>query len=496
VVVTVEVKIERGGGVNIRMQILELQKIAASLLILLSDASSFLHNHNSKIQELIAEKNWRELKDTLSILPAPDIANLLESLEDEWKVIIFRLLPRQLAAEVFGELDSDKRIALLQQMNDERIRDIILALSPDDRTDLFEELPGEVVQRLLTLLPPKERCETLQLLGYPEESVGRLMTPHYVAIRPKWTIERALEHIRHYGRDAETIDMVYVVDERWHLIDEIPLKRLILTDSQQNVESIMDRRFISVSVYEDQEKAAELTKRYDLVALPVVDSENVLLGIVTVDDILDVMEDEATEDIYKLAGISTINDGDINVPTLSITKRRLPWLVVCLFGGLIAAGVIVSFEEVLAAIFILAIFIPVIMDMGGNVGTQSSTVIVRGLATGEIKANTLFDVLRIFLKESKIGSAIGIFSGIVIAIVIYIAIEIRILDAEPITGMVVGIAMFATIFIAAIMGALIPIVVHKCGADPALAAGPVITTVKDVTGLLIYFGIALILMGI
>lgn len=469
-----------------RMQILELGKIAVSLLVPPSHASPLLHN--SEIRELIEEKNWRQLKDILSVLPAPDIANLLESLEDEWKVIIFRLLPQQLAAEVFGELDSNKQISLLQQMNDERVRDIILALSPDDRTDLFEELPGEVTQRLLNLLPPEERSESLQLLGYPEESVGRLMTPDHVAIRPHWTIKEASEQIRRYGRDAETINMIYVVDNGWHLIGDIPLRRLILADPEQRVESIMDHEFVSISVFEDQEKAVGIMQRYNLIALPVVDSQNILLGIVTVDDVLDVLQEEVTEDIYHMAGIGATKEDRLlhhSIPT--VTRLRLPWLVICLIGGMAAAGIIGIFEEVLATAIVLAAFIPVIMDMGGNIGTQSSTIVVRGLATGSVDIRKSWKLL---WRELLIGLAIGVICGVAVGVVA------QIWKGTPYLGMVVGISMAATITIAALLGAFFPILYQRIGVDPAIASGPAITTVKDITGLLIYFSIATWVMGL
>ncbi|MBT9148846.1 MAG: Magnesium transporter MgtE [Dehalococcoidia bacterium] len=438
-----------------------------------------------EIQQLIHDKNWRVLKKTLSGNPAPDIADLWETLDEQDMFIIFRLLSKQLAADVFNELDPDRQISLLGQMRSAHVRDIISELLPDERTDLFEELPGKMTQKLLNLLPPEIRKESLELLGYPKDSVGRLMTPHYVAICPQWTIERALEHIRLYGCDAETIDMVYVVDEKWHLIDEIPLRRLILADPQQTIECLMDRRFVSVSTLDDQEKAVEVIQRYNLVALPVIDSENVLVGIVTVDDILDVLQEEVTDDIQKMAGIVADKDLLIDASVFKVVKARMPWLLICLAGGLVAGGVIAVFENALASVLALAFYVPVVMGMGGNAGTQTSTVIVRGIATKQIDPKRIW---RTLFKELKIGAAIGLISGIAVGAAAFLWQDLIELS------MTVGFAMFFTVMVAAAAGGLFPFIFKLLRIDPALTTGPFVTTIKDVTGLLIYFASAMLFM--
>ncbi|MBT9159268.1 MAG: magnesium transporter [Dehalococcoidia bacterium] len=438
-----------------------------------------------EIQQLIHDKNWRVLKKTLSGNPAPDIADLWETLDEQDMFIIFRLLSKQLAADVFNELDPDRQISLLGQMRSAHVRDIISELLPDERTDLFEELPGKMTQKLLNLLPPEIRKESLELLGYPKDSVGRLMTPHYVAICPQWTIERALEHIRLYGCDAETIDMVYVVDEKCHLIDEIPLRRLILADPQQTIECLMDRRFVSVSTLDDQEKAVEVIQRYNLVALPVIDSENVLVGIVTVDDILDVLQEEVTDDIQKMAGIVADKDLLIDASVFKVVKARMPWLLICLAGGLVAGGVIAVFENALASVLALAFYVPVVMGMGGNAGTQTSTVIVRGIATKQIDPKRIW---RTLFKELKIGAAIGLISGIAVGAAAFLWQDLIELS------MTVGFAMFFTVMVAATAGGLLPFIFKLLRIDPALTTGPFVTTIKDVTGLLIYFASAMLFM--
>jgi len=438
-----------------------------------------------EIEELIKQKDWRSLKQVLSNWPGPDTADLLESLEQDDMFIVFRLLPRQLAADVFSELDVDKQTDLLQQISNERIRDIISELAPDDRTELFEELPGKITQRILNLLPLEDRKETLQLLGYPEDSVGRLMTPDYVAIRANWTISEALSHIRKHGRDAETINMVYVVDENGHLINDIPLRRLILADPQQQVESIMDKKFIAISASEDQEQGIKIIKQYNLVALPVVDSENVLLGIVTVDDILDVLEEEVTEDVHKGAGVAPLDMSYSAVSAWRLYRKRIVWLLLLAFAGFLSGNVIAAFEETIGTIIALAFFIPVLIGTGGNTGTQSATLIIRAIATGDLTLKKWFSVMK---KELLVGILLGASLGLVLYLWSYFW------KGNPEISLVVGISVVAIALCANLVGSLLPIVLTKLKLDPAIVSSPLITTIMDVTGLLIYFSIAIWLL--
>ncbi|MCL0069213.1 magnesium transporter [Dehalococcoidia bacterium] len=436
----------------------------------------------SEIQELISQKKWREIKKTISVCPAPDIADLWESLDEQDMFIVFRLLARQLAADVFNELEPNRQISLLEQMRSAHVRAIISELTPDERTDLFEELPGEMTQKLLNLLPPEIRKESLKLLGYPRDSVGRLMTPHYIAIRPQWTIERALEHIRLYGHDAETIDMVYVVDERWFLIDEIPLRRLILTDPQQKIESVMDRRFISVSASDDQEKAIKVTERYNLVALPVVDSENVLVGIVTVDDILDVLKDEVTEDIQKGASVVPLGMSYSAASVWIQYWRRIPWLLLLTVVTFLSVGIIAAFEEILAGIVALAFFIPLVIHTGGKAGTQSATLVVRAIATGDLTLRKWFNVIR---KELCVGLLLGVTLGTILYLCSYLWL------GDSRISLVVSMTVIANVLWASLVGGLLPIILTKWRLDPAVISSPFITTLVDIIGVLIYLSIAI-----
>ncbi len=439
-----------------------------------------------EIEELIKQKDWRSLKQVLSTWPEPDVADLLESLSREDMAILFRLLPRQFAADVFSELDVDRQTALLQQISNERIRDIITELAPDDRTELFEELPGKITQRILILLPLDDRRETLQLLGYPEDSVGRLMTPDYVAIRSDWTIQKSLRYIRKYGRDAETINMVYVVDEKGHLIDDIPLRRLILANPQHKVESIMDRKFIAISASEDQEQGVMIIRQYNLVALPVIDSENVLLGIVTVDDILDVLEYEVTEDVHKGAGVTPLDMSYSAVSAWRLYHKRIVWLLLLAFAGFLSGNVIAAFEKTIGTIIALAFFIPVLIDTGGNTGTQSATLIIRAIATGDLTLKKWFSVMK---KEILVGILLGASLGAVLYLWSYFW------KGNPEISLVVGISVVAIALCANLVGSLLPIVLIKLKLDPAVVSSPLITTIMDVTGLLIYFSIAIWLLN-
>ncbi len=435
----------------------------------------------SRTRGLIERRDWRTLRELLRSLPPPDIAELISELPEEGMVIAFRLLPRDLAADVLAELDTEREEALLEQLGSRKILEVLLELSPDERTDLLEELPGRLTQKLLNILPPHERQEALELLGYPENSVGRLMTPDYVALKPYWSIGAALEHIRRFGRDAETVNMVYVVDEGWRLLDDIPLRRVILASPEQDVASIMDHHFVAIEAHADQEEAIRLMEKYDLIALPVVDRDGVLLGIVTVDDILDVLEEEFTEDVQKGASVVPLGTSYTAAPTLVLFRKRVVWLLLLALAGFLSGSVISAFEGVLGRVIALAAFIPVLIDTGGNTGTQSATLIIRALATGELTLRRWFSVVA---KESTVGILLGTALGGVLYLWSYIW------KGDPRVSVAVGLAVVFIVLFANLVGSLLPILLTKLRLDPAVVSSPLITTVMDVTGLLIYFGIA------
>lgn len=438
-----------------------------------------------EIKELFESKDWRTLKETLAEWAAQDIVDLMDSIEGDEKAIIFRLLPRDLAAEVFSELDSNEQKSLLKQMSNEHIREIFLELPPDDRTDVFEELPARVTKRLLNLLPPDERKEAMKLLGYPEDSVGRLMTPDFVAIRPYWTVVQSFEHIRRFGRDAETVNIVFVVDEKWHLLDDITLRKLILANPAEKVENLMDKEFHSISASDDQEEAVKMMKKYNLIVLPVVDSENVLLGVITVDDVIDVYEDEVTEDIHKGASVIPFEVNYTTASAFSLFKKRIIWLSLLAVAGFLSSNVISAFEGTLGKIIILAFFIPVLIGAGGNTGTQSATLIIRALVTGDLTPQKWFNVIK---KELFVGLLLGIALGAILYVWSYFW------QGEKILSLVIGLSVLLIAVWANLIGSLLPIILRKLRLDPAIVSSPLISTIMDASGLFIYFSIAMLLL--
>jgi magnesium transporter len=446
----------------------------------------------NQIIELIEQKDWKKLKKELSSYPIPDIAELLNDLESKNSVIILRLLPVEKQADVFAELDFSTQKQILHSLTEIQIKHIINELEPDERTELFETLSPKLTQHILNLLEPEERRKVLEYLGYPENSVGRLMTPEYIALKVDWTIEKAVEHIKKWGKDAETIDMLYVVDENWKLLDDIPIRRIILADKDKTVKDIMDHHFISIRVDEDQEKAIKLFRKYNLVALPVTDAENNFLGIITVDDILDVLQEENTEDITKMSAVE-VEDKDLDfitdlkkVPIKKIFKSRITWLITLLLMDLITGGIIQGFEETIAKYVVLVTFLPVLVDTAGNAGSQSATLVIRALALGTVQKK---DWLYLLGKELSVASLLGIVMGLGISIMGFIR------GKTAIIAEVVVIAMIVNVIIGSLIGILLPFIFAKFKKDPATASTPLITTLADIIGTGIFLSIAYLFLG-
>ncbi len=444
----------------------------------MNDLSRDMINH---AEELIGRKDWNGLKNYLLRMEPPDGADLLEGLGPENALLVFRLLPSDQAGEIFSELEPPAQEDLIRKMADSRVRAVILGLSPDERTEFFEDLPSNLVRKLVYLLPDEERKEALKLLGYPEESVGRLMTPDYVAIRPDWTVKEAFRHLRVFGSDAETLNMVYVIDDSGRLIDDIPIRRLILADPEERVEKLQDRSFISLAADVDQEEAVRLMERYDLVALPVVDRSGALLGIVTIDDALEVAQEEFTEDIEKRAAISPLGLNYSHASSGMLFRKRIVWLMVLALTGLFSAGVISAFEETLSRWIALAFFIPILIGTGGNTGSQSATLIIRALALGELTLEKWWAVVK---KELWVGIFLGLtLSGLV-------CIFGTLWKGGAAMGLIIGLAMLAVVIWSNLVGSVLPIVLFRLRLDPAVVSSPLLTTTIDVTGLAIYFLIA------
>ncbi|MEO0069440.1 MAG: magnesium transporter [candidate division WOR-3 bacterium] len=444
-----------------------------------------------EIIEMLRQKDWHALKDVLSHWPAPDIADLIASLKDPEIVVLFRLLPRDLQSEVFAEFDPDTQLTLIKNLSDEQVKALMAELAPDDRTELFEDLPPTLIQRALNLLSPEDRRETLLSLGFPKNSVGRLLTPDYVSVFSHWTVKQALDHIRKNGVDAETINTVYVVDEKNRLLDDIPLRKLILAPPDERIEALMDHRVISVEANLDQEEAAKVFQRYDLLALPVVNPDGILLGIVTVDDIIDVLREEQTEDITKISGI---HPGRIDltfitklreVPLRLLYRSRIVWLLALLLMDLITGGIIQGFSDLLARYVVLVTFLPVLVDTAGNAGSQSATLVIRALAVGTVKMK---DWVYLLGKEILIAAALGLTMGLGISLMGFIRGGIKVAP-------VVILAMVVNVIVGGAIGVVLPFIFTKLKRDPATASTPLITTLADILGTGIYLGIAYLILG-
>ncbi len=434
-----------------------------------------------EIEELLRERRWSELREALADWPAPEIAELLLELDKADRIILFRALPRWIAAEVFSYLEPAQQDALLRELTDQETRELLRQLSPDDRTALLEEMPAEVTRRLLTLLKPEDFREASFLLGFPEQSVGRLMTPKFVALRPHWTVREALEYLRRYGRDSETLNHLYVTDDEGHLLGEVPLRTLVLAPEHAVIADVMNYSVVSLSAFEDRETAVHMMQKYDLSVLPVVDSDGVLLGIVTFDDVMDVSVEEVTEDFQKIAAVAPIEFPYREASVWHLWKRRMGWLLLLLVTDFLTATVIASYEEAIQRIIELSFFIPIIIGTGGNVATQSATIIVRALALQEIVPR---DWLRVFLKELAVGAALGS----VLALVVWLRGSFW--RGGPEVALVVGISMLFVTIWSNLVASVFPVLAKRVGIDPALISGPFLTTFIDVTGLLIYFNVA------
>ena len=443
-----------------------------------------------KLMELLSSTNdYPTLKDMFSGMLAADIAELFEHIDDKRTIVAFRLLSKDMAVDVFAHLSAEKQSAISKLTNEDELSIIVNELFFDDKIDYLEEMPANIVKRILKNSTETERKLINQFLKYPDNSAGGLMTTELVDLNKRMTVTQAFERIRANAPDKETIYTCYCVDSHRRLEGTVSLKDLILASPETVIEEIMRKEALSVNTHEDQEHIADLFKKYDLLSLPVVDHEKRLVGIITVDDVVDVIERENTEDFHMMAAVhgKVKNDKLLQVSVPHAIRLRLPWLIITLFGGMLAGGVIQIFEEALTAVIVLAMFIPVIMDMGGDIGIQTSTIVIRGLATGDINKKNVMESL---FREVLIGISMGVICGVVVGA------ASQIWQGVPMLGVAVGGAMIATIAGASFLGAFLPIIFERLGVDPAVVSGPLITTIKDITGLLIYFGIATLVMGI
>lgn len=447
----------------------------------------------NKIVELLGAKQFFRARDELLKFNSVDIAELLEEVSEQTEiqmtVVLFRLLPKDVSVEVFSNLPSDDQIQIINSITGKEITYIIQEMDFDDKIDILEELPANVVDEILEKTPKNERRMINTFLNYPETSAGSLMTPDYISLSKDWTVEEALAHIKNVGMDAETVYTCYVKDTGRKLIGIVSLSTLVTTDNDVKIKDIMRTEYVWENVYDDQEEVSEDFKKYGFLAMPVVDNEHRLVGIITVDDILDVMEEEATEDIERMNGV--IDNSDKQYLDKSVFRHalnRLPWLLVLMVAYIGTGAIVTRFEGALSQVISLVAFMPMLMGTGGNTGSQAATLIIRGLATDEVDTS---DVMKVLWKEFRVGIVIGV------VLSAFNFVRIMVLDHSGLmVALTVSCAMLMIVVFAKIIGSMIPLLVQKLHGDPALIANPAISSVSDAVALTIYFGVATIFLGI
>ncbi len=446
-----------------------------------------------ELAALIRKRDFGSLRDAVRNRAASDLAEVLADLPPDDRVLFFRILPRKEATAAFEYLESDAQESLLKAMATEEAAALLNDMAPDDRTTFLEELPASATRQLLSLLTPEERAVAVTLLGYPEQSIGRLMTPDYVAVREDWTVRQVLDYIREHGQDSETLNVIYVVDERGVLIDDVRIREFLLAPLTARVRDLMDRRFVALKAADDQETAVTVFRREDRSALPVTDSAGVLIGIVTVDDVLDVAEAEATEDIQRVGGSEALDEPYMQIAFRRMIQKRAGWLTALFLGEMLTATAMGAFEHEIERAVVLALFVPLIISSGGNSGSQASTLVIRALALGEV---TLADWWRVMRREIAAGLALGGILGTIgfLRISIWSAFSTLygphwLLVALTVALSLVGVVMWGTL-----TGSLLPFLLRRLGFDPAASSAPFVATLVDVTGLVIYFSVGIVIL--
>lgn len=445
-----------------------------------------------EMHELIEQKDFATLKPILREMEIHDLTELIESLEAEDLAVTFRLLPLDRATQIFGDLPYEQQEELFTTLSNEKFAAIFHELPPDERTYFLEELPGQVAQKLLSTLRGKELEIARELMAYPENSIGRLMTPEYVAVRPDWTVDQVFRQIRRVADKKETVIVIYVIDENWKLLDEVSLEALVLADPEALVSDLMDQQVISLGAYDDRETAVELFKKYDATVLPVVNSQGVLVGIVTIDDVFDVAEEEDTEDFQKMAGVTPLEQGYFEVGFLGMIHKRLPWLAILLLIETLTVVVMFRYEQMLA---ILAMFTPLINSAAGNTGGQVAGLMIRGFAVQEVG---MVDWSRVLLRELWRGLSMGFALAILAAGIVLITSQISagaIDDEDYSKALAVAVAMTLAVALANILGSMLPFFFKRVGVDPAVTSGPFIAGLMDVFSILIFFSVATMVLA-
>lgn len=443
---------------------------------------------NELILDLIQQGKYSEVRKELINMNVVDIAQLFEELDRQKLLVIFRILPKEIASGVFSYIPYELQRYIIESITDKEIKNIIDELFFDDTIDFLEEMPSNIVKKVLKNTDENTRKLINQFLSYPEDSAGSIMTIEFVDLKKEMTVEQALRHIKETGIDKETIDTCYVIDNNRILEGIIPIRKLILSEGTAKVKDIMETDVVYINTLDDHEKIISLFKKYDFLSMPVVDKERRLVGIVTIDDIVDIIDHENTEDFQKMAAIQPSEEKYLKTNALVLARHRIVWLLILMISATFTGTIIRKYEEVLQSVVVLTSFIPMLMDTGGNAGSQSSTLTIRGLALGEIR---LKDIFRVLWKEFQVSFLVGTALSLVNFVRIYYFEKI-----DLTVSITVSITLFATVIVAKIVGGMLPIVAKKCRLDPAIMASPMITTIVDAVTLTIYFTIAKWLLGI
>jgi magnesium transporter len=444
--------------------------------------------------EQIRNRKWNQVRAELADIHQSEVANIIDELPENDRTVVFRLLPKENAASIFEYLEPEVQRDIVKSLGRKEVATVLNEMSPDDRTAFLEKLPDHILKETMILLTDEERKIASSLLGYDENSVGRLMTPYYIQVKKHWTVEHTFKHIRKYGKKAETLNVVYVVDDHQRLIDDVQISKFLLASAETKVEEMMDSKFVSLTDTMDQEEAVQIFRQYDRSALPVITENGVLVGIVTADDILDVAEEEATEDIQKFGGVEALELTYVETPLVTLIRKRSVWLVLLFFGEMLTASAMGYFEHEIQKAVVLALFVPLVISAGGNSGSQAATLVIRAMALNEV---TLKDWWHVMKREILSGLVLGTILGAIGLFRIALWQKLGLFDYTE-HWLQVGVTIFVTllgiVMWGTLSGSMIPFVLKRLGLDPATSSAPFVATLVDVTGVVLYFSIAAVLL--
>lgn len=442
-----------------------------------------------EFDELIQARDWNSLREAFTEMDPADVAEVIEDLPAKDSGVLFRLLPRGMAALAFEYLPPHQQTELVSTLGNEELKNLLNEMAPDDRTRLLEELPAEVTRRALTTLSPAELKVARELLGYPERSAGRYMTPEFLTLPENLTAAQALDYVRTHGQGRETLNVLYITDEKRRLLDDVRLAALVLAKPDTRISDIHDRQLVSIPATADREEVISFFEKYDRVALPVTDSQGVLLGIITHDDVLDVAEEEATEDIQRMGGMEALEAPYLDIGFAEMLRKRVGWLTVLFFGQMFTATAMAHYQDAIAQAVFLSSFVPLIISSGGNSGSQATSLIIRALAVRDV---SLSDWWRVAMRESTSGIALGVFLGVLgaLRIILWPGAEELYGPHFAWVGIAVGFSVVGVVTFGTLCGSMLPFLLRRLGLDPAAASAPFVATLVDVTGVIIYFTVA------